>query len=301
MNKRLNKILRWSRWTMLTLILLPIVSLLLMKLTGSMKMRKSDDQIIGDLHSYPIIKSLDTANIGSWQITYLVTKKEENRKKAAIIFVHGSPGSLDAFLKYMHNDALLSKADLISYDRPGFGHSGFGHSLPSLRGQARILLGLMKELDYDHYWLVGHSYGASIIIQVCIDGAPDVAGVGIISGSVTYDLEPVAGWRKWFDLPFIRPIMPTALRVSNDELIALRRDLRMIDDDWLEIKEPVTIMHGTKDILVPFENLELAGEKLINSDSVRTLIFEDENHFILWTQTEQIVKEIVTFIEANNK
>lgn len=264
-------------------------------------MRKSDDQIMGNLHSYPIIKSIDTARIGSRQITYLITQKEEKKKKEAIIFVHGSPGSLDAFLKYMHNEPLLSKADLISYDRPGFGHSGFGQSLPSLRGQARILQGLMKELGYDHYWLVGHSYGASVILQACVDGTPDISGIGIIAGSVTYDMEPVAGWRKWFDLPFIRPIMPTSLRVSNDELMSLRGDLRMIDDDWLEIKQPVTIMHGTKDILVPFENLEIAQQKLTNSDSVRTLIFEDENHFILWTQTEQIVKELLAFMEANSK
>lgn len=299
MNRRLNRILRWSLWTLLTLILLPIISLLFMKLTGSIKMRKSDDQIMGQLYSYPIFKSIDTAKIGDRQITYLITRKEEKKKKEAIIFIHGSPGSLDAFLKYMPNDSLLSKADLISYDRPGFGHSDFGKSLPSLRGQVRILKGLMKELGYDHYWLVGHSYGGSIIIQACIDRTPDIAGIGIIAGSVTYDMEPVAGWRKWFDLPFIRPIMPTALRVSNDELMALRSDLRMIDDDWSEIKQPVTIIHGTEDILVPFENLELAQQKLINSDSVRTLIFNEENHFILWTQTEQIVNEILAFMEAN--
>jgi pimeloyl-ACP methyl ester carboxylesterase len=299
MNRRLNKILRWSRWTLLTLILLPVISLLFMKLTGSVKMRKSDDQILGLLYSYPIIANLDTAIIGDRQITYLITRKEEKKKKEAIIFVHGSPGSLDAFLEYMHNDSLLSIADLISYDRPGFGHSDFGKSLPSLRGQVRILKGLMNELGYDRYWLIGHSYGGSIIIQACIDRIPLIAGVGIIAGSVTYDMEPVAGWRKWFDLPFIRPIMPTALRVSNDELKDLRGDLRMIDDDWAEIKQPVTIIHGTKDILVPFENLELAKQKLTHSDSVRTLIFEDENHFILWTKTGEIVKEIVSFIQAN--
>jgi hypothetical protein len=93
-----------------------------MKLTGSIKMRKSDDQIMGDLHSYPVVKNIDTANIGNRQITYLITKKEEKKKKEAIIFVHGSPGSLDAFLKYMHNEDLLSKADLIrrSFDAPAF-------------------------------------------------------------------------------------------------------------------------------------------------------------------------------------
>src|SRR5687767_3598610 len=168
----------------------------------------------------------------------------------------------------MNNEELLSKADLISYDRPGFGHSEFGTAMTSLRGQARILQGLMKELDYEHYFLIGHSYGASIIIQACIDNAPDVSGIGLISGSIVYEMEPVGAWRKWLDLPFIRPAMPVALRVSNDELMSLRSDLRMIDDDWNEIDVPVSLMHGTKDILVPYENLEMAKEKLVNSDTV---------------------------------
>src|SRR5687768_17327875 len=218
MNKRVKRILKWVRWTLLAIILLPIISLVMMKMTGSMKMRISDDQILGQLHSYPILKEIKTVPIGSRQITYLHTMQEEKKKKSAVIFVHGSPGSLDAYLKYMNNEELLSRADLISYDRPGFGHSEFGAAMTSLRGQARILQGLMKELDYEHYFLIGHSYGASVIIQACIDGAPNISGIGLISGSVVYEMEPVGAWRKWLDLPFIRPAMPVALRVSNDEL-----------------------------------------------------------------------------------
>lgn len=264
-----------------------------------MKLRKPDDQILGQLYSYPIQKKIDTAVIRDRNITYLITSGEEKKKKEAIIFVHGSPGSLDAFMKYMHNDTLLSKADLISYDRPGFGHSDFGKALPSLRGQARILDGLMEELDYEKYWLIGYSYGGSVLIQAAIDQSPKIAGIGIIAGSVTYDMEPVAAWRKWIDLPFIRALMPVALRVSNDEILALRRDLRMIDDDWNEIIVPVSLIHGSKDILVPFGNLPLAKEKLVNADSVRTLVLEDDNHFILWTKPDVIVDEILALMNTS--
>ena len=90
--------------------------------------------------------------------------------------------------------------------------------------------------------------------------------------------------------------MPNTLRVSNDELMMLRRDLRMIDDDWNEIHIPVSILHGTEDMLVPFDNLTMAKDKLLNADTVRTQIFEHENHFILWTQMQQIIKEIHTVI-----
>ena len=153
----------------------------------------------------------------------------------------------------------------------------------------------------DQYWLVGHSYGGSVIMQAVMDRPQKIAGICIIAGSIVYDMEPVASWRKWLDLPFIRPLMPTALRVSNDELMSLRGDLRMIDDDWPAISVPVSLIHGTDDVLVPFGNLDMAEEKLINADTVRTVIFEDENHFILWTQTEQIVKELLELIETPNQ
>lgn len=283
----------------MTIILLPIASLILMKLTGSMKMRKSDDQILGELYSYPIDKKIDSLMVGKREISYLITSKADQKKKDAILLVHGSPGSMDAYLTYMHNDSLLSRADLISYDRPGFGHSDFGKSLPSLKGQASILYDLMKKLNYDRYWLIGHSYGGSVILQAAIDRNDKIAGLGFIAGSITFEMEPKAGWRKWIDLPFIRVLLPNALRVSNDELMTLRGDLRMIDDDWDQIKVPVSLMHGTKDVLVPFENLELAKEMLVNADTVRTLIFEDENHFILWTQTHQVVKEILALMNTD--
>lgn len=264
-----------------------------------MKMRKSDDQILGELHAYAIQKKIDTLSIASRHITYLHTSSDTIKKKQAIVFVHGSPGALDAYLTYMHNDSLLSVADLIVYDRPGFGHSDFGMGLPSLRGQAAILSEIMKQLKYERYWLVGHSYGGPIIVQTAIDHPKLVAGLGIIAGSVTYEMEPKGGWRKWLDLPFIRILLPFAMRVSNEELITLRQDLRMIDDDWHFIKVPTSIMHGTKDILVPFKNLQLAKDKLVNVDSVRTLVFEDENHFILWTQSSQIVKELLALIHSD--
>ena len=293
--------LRWTYWIALTLILLPFASLILIKLTGSLQMRQSDDVILGNLHSYPLEKEIDTLAIGTRNVTYLRTWKDDRKKSDAIVFVHGSPGSLDAYTRYIHNDSLLSVADLIAYDRPGFGHSDFGKALPSLRAQAAVLNDLMNQLDYKRYWLIGHSYGGAVILQTLIDNPGKIAGVGIIAGSVTYAMEPKSGWRKWIDLPFIRVLLPFALKVSNDELMALRKDLRMIDDDWNTIKVPVSLMHGTKDVLVPYENIPLAKEKLVNADTVRTLVFEDENHFILWTQTEQIIKEILALIKSYRK
>lgn len=293
--------MKWVWWILLTLILLPIASLILIKLSGSLTMRIPDDQIMGALHAYPIIKQLDTVVIRNREITYLRTAKNEEKKKDVIIFLHGSPGSLDAYLKYMHNDTLLSKADLVAFDRPGFGHSGFGKSMPSLRQQSFVLFDLMKHLDYERYWLIGHSYGASVIIQAAIDRPDRIAGIGIIAGSVVYEMQSGSGWRNWVDLPFLRELLPNALRVSNEELIALKNDLRMTDDDWSQITMPVSLIHGNDDILVPFQDMERSLEKLTNADTVLTRTLTAENYYLLSTQTKGIVEEIVRLMEMRRE
>ena len=293
--------MKWFWWIFLILILLPIASLFLIKLSGSMKMRIPDDQIMGALHAYPIIKQLDTLIIRNREIAYLHTAKNEAKKKDAIIFLHGSPGSLDVYLKYMHSDTLLSRADLIAYDRPGFGHSGFGNSMPSLRQQSFVLFDLMKHLDYERYWLIGHSYGAAVIIQAAIDKPDRIAGIGIIAGSVVYEMNSGSGWRSWMSLPFIQELLPDALRVSNEELIALKIDLRMTDDDWSQITMPVSLINGKKDILVPFQDKEKALEKLTNADTVLTLTLPEENYYLLSSQADQILEEIVKLMEMKDE
>jgi hypothetical protein len=47
MKRRIKRIIRWIIWVFLALLLLPVASLIMIKMTGSMKMRKSDDEILG--------------------------------------------------------------------------------------------------------------------------------------------------------------------------------------------------------------------------------------------------------------
>lgn len=261
-------------------------------------MRKSDQDIMSYLQTNHVIGQIDTLDTRKRQIVYLKTTNEKKHKDA-IIFVHGSPGSIDAFLEYLADTSLLASADLITYDRPGFGHSEFGKAETSLTGQTNILTDLMNSLPYERYWLVGHSYGGPIIVQTAIRHPKNIAGLVIIAGSVSPELEPISKWRKWIDVPLIRELFPVSLTVSNEELMPLRGDLTMIEDDWDRIHVPVSLIQGTKDVLVPFQNLEYAKEKLVNADTIRTLIFEGESHFIPWSKKPEIVREIAELMKRS--
>lgn len=294
---RKRRLRRWSVRILLLIIILPLTILVTVRYAGWLKMRKTDREIVAYLGPHQLSMLLDTIQVRGRNIVYLKTSKGE-KKERALVFVHGSPGSLDAYLDYMIDTSLLDRVDLITYDRPGFGNSGFGVTAPSLTQQAETLAALLRDLGYAHYYLAGHSYGAPVVLETAIRHPEHIEGISFIAGSISPELEPEnSTWRKWIDLPVVRDLIPVSMRVSNEELMSLRQDLTMIEDDWDRIGIPVSVIHGTKDVLVPFANMQYASDKLVKADTIMTHVFEGESHFILWTHKQQIVNELVRLID----
>ena len=284
---------------MLLLILVPVAALAMVRYAGWLKMRKTDREIKAYLGPHNVNPLIDTLHCLGRDIVYLRTSKQEKIEQA-ILFVHGSPGSMDAYLDYMADTALLKHADLVTFDRPGFGNSGFGVSEPSLARQADLVAEIMRQLGYKRYFLVGHSYGAPVILQAAVRHPELVAGLCFIAGSVSPTLEPKnVSWRKWIDLPLLRDLLPVSMRVSNEELMSLKQDLNMLEDDWQALSMPVSIIHGSADALVPFANLDYAKLQLVSSDSVLIKVFPGESHFILWTKQKEVSDELVKLLGVN--
>lgn len=283
------------------MILLPIAAMAIVRYAGWLRMRKTDREIYAVLGPHHVSPVIDTFVCHGKNIVGLKTSLRDSLDQA-ILFIHGSPGSMDAYLDYMSDTSLLSRADLVTFDRPGFGNSGFGVAEPSLAKQAEIVTDLMDQLGYQHYLLVGHSYGAPIALQAAMRDPLRVSGLCLIAASISPALEPSnVSWRKWIDLPLLRDILPVSMRVSNEELMSLRQDLILLEDDWDALSMPVSIIHGSADALVPFANLDYARTQLIASDSVLVKVFPGESHFILWTHQQQVSQELVKLLELSEQ
>ena len=76
--------------------------------------------------------TLQSYIIHQQKINYLTVGDDHS---PLVVFVHGSPGSLSAFIDFMADTPLLEKAQLISVDRPGFGESSFGYAQKSVKKQ----------------------------------------------------------------------------------------------------------------------------------------------------------------------
>jgi pimeloyl-ACP methyl ester carboxylesterase len=218
-----------------------------------------------------------------------------------VIFVHGSPGSLSAFIDFMADSVLLRHAQLISVDRPGFGYSNFGAAEPSLEKQAADLKPILeKNKNHRPIFLVGHSLGGPVIARMAMDYPELIDGLILVAGSIDPDLEPNETWfRAPLASPFLRWILPRAFQASNDELYKLKPELNEMLPLWSRIKAPVIVIQGKKDSLVPAGNADFAKKMLINSVSVEFVLKDDMDHFVPWSNPELIHDAILRMIKRN--
>jgi len=232
----------------------------------------------------------------------IVTKKIQGRNLhyaktgsdtlPTIIFIHGSPGSWTAFIRYLKDKELISHFRLISIDRPGFGYSDFGNPL-HLAKQSSLINELLTTLtNRKPFYLVGHSLGGPLIIKMAADNPSLFSGLVMIAGSVDPAQEKKEYWRPILNYSPLRWLVPSGMRYSNQELWYLKKDLVKLKDDFKKVSCPVHILHGDKDQLVPVANVDYVKKMLINSSKLTITILPGENHFIVWTEFEKI-KEVI--------
>ncbi len=100
-----------------------------------------------------------------------------------ILFVHGSPGSIEDWLPMM--EKLAPSHRVIAYDRPGHGFSDGAHAPGTLEDNLAALRGVVKALDLKDAVVVGHSFGGATALAYAVENPPEVRAF-VIVGSRSY-------------------------------------------------------------------------------------------------------------------
>lgn len=245
----------------------------------------ADKKIRGTQHQYKVgFRDIHYAEAG-------------DTTKPLVLFVHGSPGSLSAFIDFLADSALLRHTLLITSDRPGFGHSNFGTAEPSLQKQGEALKPILEKHKKNRpIILVGHSLGGPLIARMAIDYPNLVDGLVIVAGSIDPELEPNETWfRAPLATPFLSWILPRSFRASNEEIYQLKPQLKRMLPLWKNITCPVIVIQGKKDTLVPYENVNFARKMLVNAP-VEYVVVDDMNHFVPWSHPELIREAVLKLV-----
>lgn len=205
-----------------------------------------------------------------------------------VFFIHGSPGSWDAFIGFFADSTLYTRAHLISVDRPGFGKSGKGKPVPSLQTQAACLAPLLR-LGHSakKAVLVGHSLGGPVAVRLAMDYPDEVGGLILVAPSIDPELERKEWYRPLGAAVPFRWLLPAELDVSNREIMPLKGELQKMLPLWAGIRIPVTVIQGEEDELVPPGNADFAKRMLVQAP-LTTQMIPDMNHFIPWSRPDLI-------------
>lgn len=218
-----------------------------------------------------------------YKMHYVATGNAQN---PTLFFIHGSPGSWNAFKEYLKDTLLLKKYRMIAIDRPGFGYSDFGNA-QNLKVQSQRISEFIKKIDNKKpLILVGHSVGGPVVAQLAVDNPSWYKRLVILAGSLDPKAENPEKWRTVIKVSPLRYLIPGALRPSNDELWWLKQDLVDLEPELKKITCDVTIIHGTKDALVPYSNVAFMQKMFVNAKSLDTITIEKANHFIPWSHYE---------------
>jgi pimeloyl-ACP methyl ester carboxylesterase len=250
-----------------------------------MSFRKSDSSQKEEFAKAHVALYTATIHVDGKHIHYARTG---NDSLPTIFFIHGSPGSWDAFEEYMKDSLLLKKFRMVSVDRPGFGYSDFGQA-QHLDIQSHLIGPLFLNLfNHKPMFLAGHSLGGPLVIKLDADNPGIFSGLVVISGSIDPGEEEPETWRPWLYKTSLNYLVPGAMRPANEELWYLKKDLVLLKNDFSKITCPVYFIHGAKDSWVPPENVKYGKKLLIHSPDVEEILIPGASHFIPWTKFNEI-------------
>ena len=279
----MKKILKFLKWIAISFGVLIVIGLIYIHNLDFSLNEEAIENAFADLHYSP---KENFIMVDDRTIHYVAIGDTSN---PTVLFVHGSPGSWDNFLDFMRHPDLLNNFRLVSVDRPGFGKSESGMPERSLQQQA-MLINSVLEVEGSSSILVGHSYGGPVIAKMAIDYPDKVDGLIFVAASIDPELEKT----KWFQIPvhykILSWILPDMLYSTNEEILALKEELKKMEPHWNKITQPTSIIQGKNDNLVPYENA-LFGERVL-TDTEPNLVIRDINHFIPWENPNLIVQEI---------
>lgn len=255
-----------------------------------MDMKKSDEEVV----SYFQERDLEAPQFHTLENkgNTLHYAASERKTGPQVVFVHGSPGSWDAFISFFADTLLRNRASIYAVDRIGYGKSNPGQPESSMHKQAESILPLLQKLDPNRpRILVGHSLGGPIVFRIAMDFPELVDGVVSVAGLTDPALESRPGILYPLRSPALRWLLPPDMDVCNREILPLKGELEGMKPLWREIQASCYIIQGDADMLVEEGNADFAEKNLINANFT-SIRLPGENHFTIWTRPDLVKRAI---------
>lgn len=214
----------------------------------------------------------------------------------ALFYIHGAPGSWQAWGAYLGDKDLAAQAYQIAADRPGYSGSANTGADENLPHQAASLAALLQSAaPQQKAIVVGHSFGGPLALQLALDNPDRIAGIIILAGSIDPALEDPRWYNRVASWWPIRDLIPTLFDTANREILAARPYLYEQTPRLAELKIPVTVIQGETDELVSPANADYAAQHIPHATIIRIAA---QGHFLPWQQFDVVKNSIVAMLGA---
>ncbi|NQV77592.1 MAG: alpha/beta hydrolase, partial [Lutibacter sp.] len=219
----------------------------------------------------------------NFEYRVLETQKEIDSTLPSIVFIHGSIGSALDFKQYLFDIELNKKANLISYDRIGYGINQTGNVQESIAFETSLLEGLTKDLIKTNTILVGYSYGGPIALA----SKKEYKKIILLAPAVYSKVEPMPLVLHLYKWTITRWLLPEIWKAASKEKLTHKKDLLNFETTWGENPSKIISIHGNEDWIVPYEN-SLYLEEKFSSQQFDLVTLENAGHGLVWSHFNEI-------------
>ena len=211
-------------------------------------------------------------------------QKEIDTTKFNLVFVHGSIGSATDFSSYCADSILLSRANIRTYDRIGYGLENTGIPLESIAEETLHLEQVIDDLDPGKTILVGYSYGGPVVLNT----KREYKKIVLIAPAVHAASEPMPWAINFYKWKWTRWMIPATWKAASREKLSHREDLKNFENQWATNTNSILSIHGDDDGIVPIENSYFLQEKF-SAKQFEMLTLSGAGHGLVWSRSDIII------------
>lgn len=252
---------------------------------------KLDDDIRESFQESNLNVQINYENFRDKSFRVISTRKHIDTTLPNLVFVHGSPGSAMDFKRYLLDEDLNNKANLIAYDRVGYNPLSVG-DIQSIAFEAALLNSLTSKLDVEKTILVGYSYGG----PVALASKNNYKNIVLCAPAVYSEVEPMFWFLNFYRWKATRWLIPDLLKAASKEKLQHKKDLKGIEQNWIQNPSKIISIHGDADRIVPYENSLFIQNQFAN-EQFELITLKEAGHELIWSRFEEVKEELIKVIE----
>lgn len=222
------------------------------------------------------------------EFTYRKLSIEIDTLQPTLVFVHGTIGSSTDFVAYMKDSLLLSKANMISYDRVGYNYQDTHPVQESIAVERDLLENMVKGLDPKKTILVGYSYGGPIVLAT----QKQYRKLLLLAPAVYSKVEPMPWMLNFYKWRLTRWLVPKVWKEASKEKMSHPKDLERFENNWKSNKNQVVSVHGDGDWIVPYANSTFLEEQFPQVQFTLVTL-PDAGHDLIWSRFDEIKEQLL--------